>query len=52
MLRLDLADFLPGLALKLDPPDLHLPYNRNYRCEPPLLLKKVKFDEAGRVELI
>jgi hypothetical protein len=31
-----LLNYLPGLTLNLHPPDLSLPSNKDYRCEPPL----------------
>jgi hypothetical protein len=33
-LRWDLKDFLPGLAVNLDPLDLCLPNTWDYECEP------------------
>jgi hypothetical protein len=30
-----LMNYLPGLALNLDPPDLSLPSSKDYRSEPP-----------------
>jgi hypothetical protein len=41
-LRWDLANFLPGLALNCDPPDLYLLSSWDYRCEPGYRLLEIK----------
>jgi hypothetical protein len=30
-------NYLPGLALNIDPPDLSFPSSKDYKCEPPVL---------------
>jgi hypothetical protein len=33
LVEMDLANFLPKCASKLDPPDLNLPGSKDYRCK-------------------